>query len=1146
MIDFDIPEYIKSIKGQSAPFKCPACEKSYKSVIGLQYHLKNHDRDPSQPTTPVTPTPKKRKKGKNTPKIKSEKNKTPQTPVDDHQIILDDFNNLIFKVNGKTIPFPVEEELPLIDMKLYEKMTSHSNYEIEDISPPIEPHIQLPQAVFRVIDDYQIADAPPKPTGYIRFIEKTPEELDGEVEYDVDEEDTTWLEVINEKRRETNLSAVSVETLELLIDRLEKESYFQAASNGQAVSIIDEDAICCICMDGECQNTNVILFCDMCNLAVHQDCYGVPYIPENQWLCRQCLQSPSRPVECKLCPNSGGAFKQTDTNEWAHVVCALWIPEVRFANTVFLEPIDSIDCIPPARWRLVCYICKQKTGACIQCNKNYCYSAFHVTCAQYAGLCMRMETVKSADGQMMVQKSAFCDQHTPIDMSPAENEKAREECRNKMKQARKMLAKKRSSAPIILIPTIPPDRVQEITNLVNFKKKDQFMQRLIAYWTLKRQFRNGVPLLRRLQTSQASNHSRSGLEGSPDAKELYKQLKYWQHLRQDLERARLLCELVRKREKLKLLLIKATEECVLTELNPLGTAMNKIIDQLVAKDTLEIFLEPVDVNEVPDYATVIKNPIDLGTMREKLKSGAYNNLDDLEVDFNLMIKNCLLYNNKDTIFYKMGLKMKEQGATIFRHARRELEKSGMIEAPMADAEIIKIIDSEMKEILSKSKPSVEAVKKLESLQTKASTIKHHLAKAKKTKVIKMEIIKMKKLMNRGKKVDSDSEDDDDDSSSSSSSEDDEEEDKSKTDLKTPTSSPLKSSSLGLSSPSNSGVNRRNAVLFTRKQQILKKPELSDLSSLMKGESLLGSLSTGLDEIKKPDDKRRGRGRRPGWRKHGNTSITSVENTPSTSSATLEQSLSNKKPMLLTPSIKPNTNITLETPKFDTRIPESFRVYRGQGSNSEKSDASDFSDSCTSCEFSESYTNSEYGSSGDEEASDSDAGSNNSDSNSFNNNDEDSQASATTTTRTKDEDDHSEEEAKNSAPLTGDRKLKALQLVWAKSRGYPWYPALIIDPNIPKGFVHNSVPLPCPPDNVLTLRKPAVNEDQYLVLFFDTKRTWQWLTSKNLEQLGVNKAIDESKLNESKKPALRKAVKKAYEEALHYQSQVTKKKPEGKL
>lgn len=54
-----------------------------------------------------------------------------------------------------------------------------------------------------------------------------------------------------------------------------------------------------------------------------------------------------------MCPNEGGAFKQTLHGEWVHLLCAIWIPETRVANEVFMEPITGVNKISKQRWKLV-------------------------------------------------------------------------------------------------------------------------------------------------------------------------------------------------------------------------------------------------------------------------------------------------------------------------------------------------------------------------------------------------------------------------------------------------------------------------------------------------------------------------------------------------------------------------------------------------------------------------------------------------------------------------------------------------------------------------------------------------------------------------------------------------------------------------
>ncbi|XP_017663675.1 PREDICTED: lysine-specific demethylase 4C isoform X3 [Lepidothrix coronata] len=97
--------------------------------------------------------------------------------------------------------------------------------------------------------------------------------------------------------------------------------------------------------------TSLLISCAKCCIRVHASCYGVPSQEiHNEWLCSRCRKE-AWTAECCLCNLRGGALKQTTDKKWAHVICAIAIPEVRFGNVTERTPIDTSR-IPLQRLKL--------------------------------------------------------------------------------------------------------------------------------------------------------------------------------------------------------------------------------------------------------------------------------------------------------------------------------------------------------------------------------------------------------------------------------------------------------------------------------------------------------------------------------------------------------------------------------------------------------------------------------------------------------------------------------------------------------------------------------------------------------------------------------------------------------------------------
>ncbi|KAL2863884.1 DNA-binding E3 ubiquitin-protein ligase SNT2 [Aspergillus lucknowensis] len=194
---------------------------------------------------------------------------------------------------------------------------------------------------------------------------------------------------------------------------------------------------CAICAKIEPMGDQYVS-CRDCRLTVHRNCYGIsPLRNCLKWLCDTCSNDRSPSIsttyECVLCPvtwtehelmeapkpthkrkterdrekeklerglvadaiklyrerqeavgkpiGPREPLKRTAGNNWIHVNCALWMPEIKFGNAEELEPAEGFGLIPADRFRETCKICKSNKGACVSCHFSGCNSHFHIGCA---------------------------------------------------------------------------------------------------------------------------------------------------------------------------------------------------------------------------------------------------------------------------------------------------------------------------------------------------------------------------------------------------------------------------------------------------------------------------------------------------------------------------------------------------------------------------------------------------------------------------------------------------------------------------------------------------------------------------------------------------------------------------------------------
>uniref|UniRef100_A0A8C1KC29 Protein Jade-1 n=1 Tax=Cyprinus carpio TaxID=7962 RepID=A0A8C1KC29_CYPCA len=491
------------------------------------------------------------------------------------------------KQNGKR-PSEVFRTDLITAMKLHDsyQLNPEDYYELADpwrqewekgVQVPVSPD-SIPQCTVRTVAEKCPAPLFIRPKKLIRSSESSmlgyvgiQTLADGMCRYDLNEEDVVWLQIANEEFSKMGMQLMDELMMERVMEEFERRCYdnmIHAMETEEGLGIeYDEDVVCDVCQSPDGEDNNEMVFCDKCNICVHQACYGILKVPEGSWLCRTCALGIF--PKCHLCPKKGGAMKPTRSGtKWVHVSCALWIPEVSIGNPEKMEPITNVSHIPSNRWALICCLCKEKTGACIQCSAKSCRVAFHVTCGLQCGL--KMNTILTEADE--VKFKSFCPKHSGMDWNEEEGDDDRpvkvqtggERGRNRGVDMSSSSQPRLARNPEETRLSERKLRVQQLEDeFYRFVAADEVAEHLqlpletvdflFQYWKLKRKVNFNQPLIMPKKEEEDSLARR-------EQEVLLRRLRLFTHLRQDLERVRNLTYMVSRRERTKRTLCRVQEQ----------------------------------------------------------------------------------------------------------------------------------------------------------------------------------------------------------------------------------------------------------------------------------------------------------------------------------------------------------------------------------------------------------------------------------------------------------------------------------------------------------------------------------------------------------------------------------------------------------